>query len=266
MAESTLTKGGSNHPPTVLGLDLSLRKAGFCVIDPSTWVPGKSGTPNMIDSGRLTTTVLDGFDTLRLMKQQKQVRALIEKYNVKLICVEQFYFDDGESELLFALHQFIRVVFFEAGVTVIALGNGVLKHLAWPVLNNTIQSVEKPQMMARAKEVLGIRGKGMVDDVADAFWAMYAAVHFYHWHVSKKLKDKDLGEYLLKVFAGKHTYTRGEKKGTTEYTGVIYRENELFFDYTKIKERLAHGRHPEKETSSAVNSTGSGRKVKRAVG
>jgi hypothetical protein len=38
---------------------------------------------------------------------------------------------------------------------------------------------------------------------------------------------------MLEFFAGKHTFTRGDKKGVTEYSGVIYHPNEAFFDYSK---------------------------------
>ena len=257
----------TNSNGTVLGLDLSLRKAGFCVIDPNTWVPGKSGNPNVIESGRLKTTNLDGIELIRLQKQQAQIRALIIKHNVKFICVEQYYFDDGESEMLYALHMFAHTVFMEFDLPVICLGNQVLKKVAWPERNATIQTIEKPQMIAAAKKSLGIVGASMVDDVADAYWAMHAGVYFYHWNITEKLKDADLGEYLYKVFAGKHTYTRGEKKGITEYTGVLYRENELYFNYKKIKERISNVYKSSEEScgKSTNNVSGGSRSNSRKI-
>jgi hypothetical protein len=51
------------------------------------------------------------------------------------------------------------------------------------------------------------------------------------------LKDSDLTEAETHTFCGKHTFTRGIKKGITEYTGLIYKENDQFFDYSKQKRK-----------------------------
>jgi hypothetical protein len=37
----------------------------------------------------------------------------------------------------------------------------------------------------------------------------------------------------IERFCGSHKFTRGEKKGITEYSGIIYKENSQFFDYRK---------------------------------
>jgi len=68
----------------VLGLDLSVRKTGFCVLD--TQKPFN----HCVEMGRLTTTVNDGLDCQRLYKQAEQIRELIRKYGITCIMKENF--------------------------------------------------------------------------------------------------------------------------------------------------------------------------------
>ena len=66
------------------------------------------------------------------------------------------------------------------------------------------------------------------------------------------MKDDELPERLHELFCGKKTFKRGPRKGVTEYRGIIYRENDQFFDFTKqtrrpktireeILKEIAHG-------------------------
>jgi hypothetical protein len=89
--------------------------------------------------------------------------------------------------------------------------------------------------------------RGYAEDVADAYWAGVFGKRFYRWHIEKTLRDEELGEYERDTFCGKHLYVRGPKKGATDYSGIIYRENELFFDFTSIKRRTDSGLPKEEQ-------------------
>jgi hypothetical protein len=93
-------------------------------------------------------------------------------------------------------------------------------------------------MVDAAKTILGMQGHRLANDIADAYWAGYFGKRFYKFFILKNLKEEDLGKYEREVFCGKHTFTKGIKTGFTEYVGYIYRENEMFFDFKKIKRRL----------------------------
>jgi hypothetical protein len=77
------------------------------------------------------------------------------------------------------------------------------------------------------------QGRRFSEHIADAYFAGKIGHKFYNWHILKTLKDEDLLPAEHDLFCGKHTFTRGAKKGVTEYTGLIYRENDQFWDYSK---------------------------------
>ena len=74
-----------------------------------------------------------------------------------------------------------------------------------------------------------INGQDEIQDWADweqkcrQVWIKYRA---------EELKDEDLSKHEYDLFCGKHIFKKGAKKGFVEYTGMIYKENEKFFDYT----------------------------------
>jgi len=111
-----------------------------------------------------------------------------------------------------------------------------LKKLVYPDVS--VREIHKAQMIDKAKTMLDLHGHRLAEDVADAFWAGHFGRRFYKWFIQKSLSEKDLGVYEKHLFCGKHTFTRGAKKGVTEYKGIIYRENELFFDFKEIKRRI----------------------------
>jgi hypothetical protein len=103
-------------------------------------------------------------------------------------------------------------------------------------------------MIDRAKTALDLHGKILAEDVADAYWAGIFGKKYYNWHIRKIMKDEELCEYELRSFKGTHTYSRGDRKGVTEYSGIIYRENELFFDFKEIKRRASDATQSSKKT------------------
>lgn len=216
----------------ILGLDPSIKKAGYCVLD--TDAPYDS----FVERGRLRTSGSDGILVQRLLKQQEQIRGIIDKYDIKFVSMEAPYLDGGESEHLFALNQFIHEVYLEKGSYVICFPPQQMKKLACP--GQKANEVHKPQMIAEAKKRYRLAGKILTDDEADAMHAAHLGKLFYNWHFTRKLSDKDLHPDMLHAFSGKHTFTKGLKKGATEYTGLIYRENELFYDFKRIAERKEH--------------------------
>lgn len=212
--------------PYILGLDPSLAKCGFVVLDTS------KSMIDVVERGLLKTK--EGVLVQRLIRQANQLRVLIKKYNIKFIASEAPYFGGGESEMLYALHQFFHAVYLKESCFVLTIPPQMLKKSALPHM--PVTEIHKPNMVEKAKDLLGLHGKRLSNDVADAYHASRLGYKFYKWHFEKVLKDKELDPYELQSFAGQHTYTRGMKKGVTEYNGIIFRENELFFDYKKINE------------------------------
>jgi len=223
----------------ILGLDPSLKKSGFVVMD--------LGKPVDVveDKGLLRTDPTDGILVERLIKQTEQVRGKIREYNIKFIGAEAPFYEAFSTEILFALNQFLHRMYLEEGVYIVYFPPQQLKKLVFP--DNKVHEIHKPQMIDKAKTALNLQGKKLPEDTADAYWAGYFGRRFKHWFIDKTLSEDDLGEYERGVFSGKHTFSKGMKKGVTEYSGIIYRENELFYDFEKIKRRIKDGKL-QKET------------------
>ena len=143
--------------------------------------------------------------------------------------------DANSSELLFALNQFVHEIFLNLNVFVLYFQPFVLKRFACPSIMP--KDVTKNYVTDAAKTQLNLHGKRFSEHLADAYFVGKLGGIFYNWHFTKKMKDEDLSPYIRELFDGKHTYTRGQKKGFTDYKGIIYRENELFFNYCKQKKK-----------------------------
>ena len=214
----------------ILGLDPSLSKAGYVVLD--TEAPDSE----VVEKGKLKTSTSDGILLQRLLKQQDQVRELIRRYDIKFISMEAPYYGGYTAEQLFALNQFLHKVFLDEENFVVAFPPQQLKKLVFP--DGNVKEIKKPHMIDKAKTALGLQGKVLAEDVADAYWAGIFGKKYYKRHYVEETTDEVLNDYEVKVFSGKKTYTRGVKKGITDYTGIMYRENELFWDFGKIKRRM----------------------------
>jgi Holliday junction resolvasome RuvABC endonuclease subunit len=240
-----------NTVPYILGLDPSVSKAGYAVLDVDK--PQNS----VEEYGLLKTENTDGILILRLLKQVRQVQEIIEKYNIKFIGMEAPFFEGYSTEILFALNQFLHWLFLKKELYVVCFPPQTLKKLVYP--EKPVTEVFKSHMIDRAKTELNLHGHVLAEDAADAFWAGTFGKRFYRWHILKNLPSEELGEYERHVFEGKHTFVKGAKKGSTEYTGLIFRENELFFNFEKIKRGIENAKEIIKENNEKKR-TGRGTK------
>jgi Holliday junction resolvasome RuvABC endonuclease subunit len=214
-----------------MGLDASRVKTGYCILD--TDAPFSS----FVERGRLYTTPSDGIMIQRLLKQQQQIADKLEEFSVDFVSMEAPYFGGKDSEHLYALNQFIHKVFLDRGTFVICFPPQQMKKLSLPDKKIRHDEIFKAHMIFKAQEYYNLEGKVLTDDEADALHAGRLGKFFYQWHFEKKLKESDLPPELKSAFCGKKVWQRGEKAGATEYKGMIFRENELFFDFNLIAKR-----------------------------
>lgn len=224
--------------PYILGLDPSVQKAGYVVLDTA------KADDVVEEKGLLKTSRADGILVQRLIKQAQQIAEKIEHYDISFIAMEAPFFGSNSTEMLYALNQFIHRVFLEHDNYVVCFPPQMLKKLVFP--ETSVAKVRKPHMIDRAKTALHLHGKRLAEDVADAYWAGYFGKRYYRWFFEKVLSEDELGDYERHTFCGQHTFTRGARKGVTEYTGIIYRENDLFYDFKAIKRRTKDASHKEK--------------------
>lgn len=212
----------------IAGFDPSLTHLGWVVFDEN-----KTGKEAVLEGGVFKTSPTDGLLVERLIIQREKVRALLRSRNIKFISMEAPYLHDFNTELLFALNQHIHEVFLDEKIFALYVQPQTLKRFAVPEIK--LADVTKHHITHQAKKELDRMGRRFSEHVADAYFAGKLGLKFYQWYFMRKYTDDDLTERERKLFCGKHTFKRGNKKGLTEYTGIIYRENDQFFDYTKRK-------------------------------
>jgi Holliday junction resolvasome RuvABC endonuclease subunit len=226
----------------IAGFDPSLTHFGWVCFDEN-----KSGPESVLQGGVFKTDPSDGLLVQRLLMQQERVSLFLSSRNIKFVSMEAPVWGDYNSEMLFALNQFLHMVFMDLGIYVIQFPPTTLKKYAYPDMDP--DNVTKHYMTDKAKKELGRQGRRFSEHVADAYFAGKLGLKFYKWLFMHEFSDSDLSEHERDLFCGKHTFTRGLKKGTTEYNGTIYKENEKFWDYTKtlktsetIKKDVQNGR------------------------
>lgn len=212
--------------PYILGLDPSLAKAGFVVLHTDKPIT------HIVERGLLKTKT--GVLVQRLIEQAKALEQLIEKYDIKFLASEAPYWGGNEAEILYSVHMYFHKVYLEHNCFVLTIPPQSLKKNTIP--DKSVEEVSKAHMVDRAKNILGLHGHRLSNDEADAYHVAVMGYRFYKWHFEKTLSENNLTPYEKDFFAGKHTYKRGLRRGTTKYFGAIYRPNELYFDYEKINE------------------------------
>ena len=224
----------------IAGFDPSLTHLGWVIIDET-----KTGKEAVTEAGVFKTAPKDGLLVQRLIAQREKVRLLLSSRGIKFVAIEAPLFMDFSTELLFALHQHLHEAFLDLQVFVLYISNSAVKKYAYPNLN--LDEITKNHMTHLAKKELGRMGKRFSEHAADAYFVGKIGLKFHQWFIQHKFMDKDLSEYEQHLFCGKHMFVKGLKKGMTEYTGLIYRENDQFFDYTK------HGRNTKIITEETKN-------------
>lgn len=213
---------------TIASFDPSITHLGWVIFDET-----KTGKRAVLEAGVFKTRPTDGLLVQRLITQRERIRSLLKTWNINFIAMEAPYLQDYNTELLFALNQHLHEAFLDQQIFVLYVQPNTLKRYALP--NIKMEKITKHHITHQAKKELGLMGRVFSEHVADAYFIGKLGLKFYQWYFMHKYKDTDLSEHEHKFFCGKHTFKRGKKKGLTEYTGVIYRENNQFFDYRKQK-------------------------------
>ncbi len=211
---------------SILALDPSVTHLGWVLFDEN-----KTGKDSVEGGGVFKTSPADGYLIQRLITQREKLRLLIQLNKIKFVAMEAPYLQDFNTELLFALNQHLHEVFINEKVFVIYIQPQTLKRISLPDIK--LKEVSKHHMTHQAKVELDRMGRRFSEHVADAYFIGKIGLRFYQWFFMRKFTDDDLTDKERKLFCGKHTYKRGMKKGITDYTGIIYRENDQFFDYRK---------------------------------
>ena len=210
----------------VLGLDPSLTNFGWALYDSTA--TGKARCPAR---GRFKTKSSELFVS-RFMSLRQSLIDLVEKYNPDKIGVESVVFHSSYSEGMYALFVYVNEALFSLHKDVLYLAPSQVKSFSRPIgAFPEGWKMDKPEMVKCAKEHTGGVGKWNHNE-ADAYLIAVMASRF--WLLKDGLiQEDDLSSLEEELFTKKHTFSRGKKKGVTEYRGLIYKKNDRYYEWSK---------------------------------
>jgi hypothetical protein len=167
----------------------------------------------------------------RYVEMRENVIQLIKELGVTRLGVEYPVFHDLYSEGMYGLFLYtceaikackVDVVFFSPMQVKAHARLSLDRPKGWKML--------KPDMVEAAKADTGGKGRWNHNE-ADAYWIAHTAARFWQL-LDGGLKVEDLSPVELKQFTEIKTYQKGKLAGKTVERGILYREDERFFQWS----------------------------------
>ena len=209
-----------------LGFDPSLTNFGWAVHDPD--VKGVIRCPSR---GRFQTSSKQLF-IRRYVEMRSRVVTLVQDLGILRVGVEYPVFNDLWSEGMYGLFLYTCEALHSVGADVVFFSPGQIKVHARHFLDRPNGwKMMKPDMVEAARTDTGGKGRWNHNE-ADAYWVAWSAARFWML-LDGVIGEKDLTPMETKQFMVIHTYKRGKRAGKTEHRGILYREDERFFRWSK---------------------------------
>lgn len=210
----------------VLGFDPSLTNFGWALHDTDG-----EGLTRCIERGRFKTSSKMLFID-RYVEMRESIRALVQRLGVKRTGVEYPVFNDLWSEGMYGLFLYTCEALRQENVDVVFFSPGQIKAHAHRFLKRPKKwKMMKPDMVEAAKTDTGGRGRWNHNE-ADAYWVSRSAARFWLLY-DGVIRMEDLTPLELKQFTEIHKYSRGKRAGDIAIRGILYREDERFFVWSK---------------------------------
>ncbi len=211
----------------LLGLDPSFSNMGYCLIDTLA-----TGPESVIERGRFQTSPKMVFVD-RYIHQREKLRELLQRYpECKRIGQESPVFGADQSEGLYGLFIYCCEATRAEKRDFVLLSPGQLKAHAREFIDRPPKwKMEKPDMIEAAKTVTQSKGNWPSDE-ADAYWAARVAGRWWHFF-DGDLDWDQLTPLEQTLIAKQHTFLKGKKAGKTVKSGLQFRENSRFFQWSK---------------------------------
>lgn len=216
-----------------LGFDPSLTGFGWCIHDSS-----KVGPERIIARGHYATNPRQAF-ILRYIEIRKFLHGLIYKYNtnapadrkITVVAVESPPFGELWSEGLYGLFLYVCEVIYNKRLDVVFFDPTTLKYLVKMDPKVIRGKMEKSDMVEFARKDTGILTGKFDHNEADAYHLARFAARFFGLRQGL-LRESDLTPSELHVFCRSHVYKRGNMAGKLSQKGLVYRENDRFFEFS----------------------------------
>jgi len=208
----------------ILGVDPSLTSSGWAIYAPDV--------KKCIDWGTIKTNAKE-IMIFRFLFIKKIFAELIKKHNILRVGCEAPVFGGYETGTAYALYISLLEVFYQHKIDVLFIAplqiQKILKSEGYGIAGKIFKSESARAAKEFLKDELPNRVTG---DKADAFHAARIGSRFWNFF-DNNLDKENLTSTEKEMFTKTHTYVRGKNKGKTERKGFIYRENDLFFQFSK---------------------------------
>ena len=211
----------------VLGLDPSLTNFGWALHNSSA-----EGVDRCPGRGRFQTPSKMVFID-RYVYMRDSLQGLIQDHKPDFVGIEYPVFNDLWSEGMYGLFLYscealkaekIDVVFFSPMQVKAHARLSLDRPKGWKML--------KGDMVDAAKHDAGGKGRWNHNE-ADAYLVARTAARFWQLHQGQ-IDESELTEPERKQFTRIHTFQRGKKAGETVRKGILFRESERFFRWSKL--------------------------------
>jgi hypothetical protein len=164
---------------------------------------------------------------------------LVREKSPDKVAIEYPIFNDLWSEGMYGLFLFSCEALFESESDVVFFAPSQLQAFVHRYLKRPIGwRIGKEDMIEAAKEDTGGVGRWSSDE-ADAYIAAFFGGRFWEFQgglVESCVTESDLTIYQNKVFSEIRRPTRGKQAGEVLKKGIIHREDERFFLWSKYDE------------------------------
>jgi hypothetical protein len=211
----------------VLGLDPSLTNYGWALHDTSH---PEGDERRCVDRGRFQTSAKMLF-VLRYTSMRESLRRILDETQPDKVGLESPVFNDLFSEGMYGLFLFTLEALWDSRIDVVLWSPLQVKaHARESLLRPSKWKMDKTDMVQAAKKDAG--GKVWNHNEADAYLVGRLGARFWQY-LSGEIHGEDLTPVEAKYFAEVHEYTRGKKAGQVAKRGVIYREDDRFFQWSQ---------------------------------
>jgi hypothetical protein len=225
----------------VLGLDPSLTQFGWAIHDTDALV----GTPaRCVARGRFRTPAKMTFIT-RYMFMRESLRAVLQEHKPDRVGIEFPIMDALWSEGMYGLFLYSCEALHAECMDVVFWSPLQAKAHARDTIDRPPRwKMDKVDMVEAAKVDTG--GGRWNHNEADAYLVGVLAARFWDFY-DGRLEIGGLTETETRYFTKVHTFVRGAKAGKTIRKGMVYRESDRFFLWSRLRDEEINDGKSEKE-------------------
>lgn len=209
-----------------LGLDPSLTGFGWCIHNSSVAGPGR-----VVAKGVLTTSAKRVF-IWRYLYLREALSMVLDRFpSIDNVGVESPPFGEQFSEGLYGLFLYVNEALFLRRKDVVYFDPTTVKRLAKMDPSIRRGTMDKGDMIEAAKVDSGV--KRWNHNEADAYLVARSAARFWEY-LAGTLQEDELTPSEHRAFLAVHTFIRGRKAGRTVKRGIVFKENDRFFEFSSL--------------------------------